>query len=134
MSFAYALKVLCDVTYYFAIASIIGVAAGQTGMVPMTPLILTLCAFGYHFLSTKTKKWYKYLPVLGVPLIFLFAGSKADTVLSVPAAVYACWYMWKRPYTPGHPTALSTNPASCRFVISGDTLLCKPRSLVGSKA
>jgi len=130
MSFAYALKVLCDVTYYFAIASIIGVAAGQTGMVPMTPLILTLCAFGYHYLSTKTKKWYKYLPVLGVPLIFLFTGSKADAVLSVPAAVYACWYMWKRPYTPGHATALS-NFFMCLKILPFPVVLA---FLVGNKA
>ena len=107
MSFAYALKVLCDLTYYFAVASTIGTAAGQTGLVPMTPLILTLCAFGYHFLSTKTEKWYKYLPVLGVPLVFLFTGSRADVVVSVPAALYTCWYVWKRPYTPGHSTAIS---------------------------
>ena len=130
MSFAYALKVLCDVTYYFAVASTIGVAAGQTGLVPMTPLILTLCAFGYHFLSTKTEKWYKYLPVLGVPLIFLFTGSRADVVVSVPAALYTCWYVWKRPYTPGHSTAIS-NFLMCLKILPFPVVLA---FLAGDKA
>ena len=107
MSFAYALKVLCDVTFYFTLVSMFGPSAGQTGMLLTTPLICAVCAYFCYTLKDKKPRWLRFLPLAGLAAIFAFTRSRTDIVVSVPPALYVCWYVWKRPIAEDYRDALA---------------------------
>ena len=107
MSYAYAVKVFCDIIFYFAVVSTLTVSLGQTPQVIATPTVLAVCAYFGHLLSKKEPRWLRMLPLAGIPLILLFTRARTDLIMSVPPVVYVCWYLWKRPYAPEHGDALS---------------------------
>ena len=107
MSFAYALKVLCDVTYYFALVSMFAPGAGQTGMLLTTPAICAVCAYICYALKDKKPVWLRFLPLAGLAAAFAFTRSTADIVISVPPALYVCWYVWKRPIAEDYRDAIA---------------------------
>lgn len=107
MSFAYALKVLADVTFFFTLASMFAPSAGQTGMLLTTPAICGLCAGLCAALRGRKPAWLRFLPLAGLAAVFAFTRSAADMVVSAPPVLYVCWYVWKRPQVTDYRDALS---------------------------
>lgn len=114
MSFAYALKVLTDLLFYFTLVSMFGPSAGQSGLLLTTPLICAVCAFLSWTVyerarrnAEKPRPWLRFLPLAGMACVFFFTRTTADIVISVPPVLYVCWYVWKRPIIEDYRDALA---------------------------
>ena len=107
MSFAYALKVLTDLLFYFTLVSMFGPSAGQSGMLMSTPVICAACAYFSFALRGCKRKWLRFVPLIALAAVFAFTRTTADIVISVPPALYVCWYVWKRPVLEDYRDTLS---------------------------
>ena len=98
MIIMHTLRMLADVSFYYAFAGFFCAKYGGGGAVFLAAAVQCLCyGLSSQGGSSRGKRLVWFLPVI---LSWLFVtGSAADCLLLVPAAVYMGWLVWKGDYT-----------------------------------
>ncbi|MCL2165914.1 MAG: hypothetical protein FWH49_01285 [Clostridiales bacterium] len=86
MTLLFSLKLVCDLCYYFAIASFFSFYFGGSPLI-VTLLLFALCIYASARLVARGKL-LRFLPLAFLPLCFFYRPAPANALVLLPAMVY----------------------------------------------